>query len=196
MLTEAIRSILKGAFARILGQPESGSMAFVRCLPAELVGTLAADAAFVLEGWQVAAVRDTADPAARCITADQAVEWREDKADAALLLIDPQRAGAGMDGIYSAAREIGESELFDLAVELARQRLPHGCKGFALKALFKAGWKKRRRPLAPWSALAYLGRAAEDAQVVGTALPMIGLWPIAITDRPSETDLDHAAVLV
>jgi hypothetical protein len=171
-------------------------MAFVRCLPAELVGTLAADAAFVLEGWQVAAVRDTADPAARCITADQAVEWREDKADAALLLIDPQRAGAGMDGIYSAAREIGESELFDLAVELARQRLPHGCKGFALKALFKAGWKKRRRPLAPWSALAYLGRAAEDAQVVGTALPMIGLWPIAITDRPSETDLDHAAVLV
>ena len=55
----------------------------------------------------------------------EAVEWREDKADPALLLVDANAAGAGMDGIYSAAREIGETELFDVALELARQQL--GC---------------------------------------------------------------------
>ena len=41
----------------------------------------------------------------RTITADRAVEMREDKGDATLLLVDTDRAGAGMDGIYSASRK-------------------------------------------------------------------------------------------
>ena len=55
---------------------------------------------FAVPGWNLAAVVDT--PGRRRITADQAVEQREDKGDAALLLIDRERAGAGLDGIYSA----------------------------------------------------------------------------------------------
>ena len=37
---------------------------------------------------------------------------REAKDQAVLLLVDTATAGAGMDGIYSAAREIDEEALF------------------------------------------------------------------------------------
>ena len=196
MLTEAVRDVLRDTFRRLLGPARTGTMAFVRCLPQEVVHALAADAEFHLDGWQIAAVTSDHDLHGRRITAGQAVEWREDKSDPALLLVDPQGAGPGMDGIYSAAREIGESELFKEAVELARQRLPHGRKGFALKALQKAGWQKRRRPLAPWSALDYLCRAGEDDGALGGALSRIGLWPVAIGPGPDDADLEHSALLV
>ena len=109
------------ALSELLGSPARGDVAFVRCLPSNLVDALIDGPAFSVPGWTVRAVVDAAGP--RRITADQAVEQREDKADPALLLIDPQRAGAGLDGVYSAAREIGESELFSKAQERARKRL-------------------------------------------------------------------------
>ena len=196
MLTEGVRDVLRATFRGLLGPAQPGTMAFVRCLPERVVHALAADAGFHLDGWQIAAVTSDHDPQGRRITAGQAVEWREDKADPALLLVDPQGAGPGMDGIYSAAREIGESELFRQAVELARQRLPHGRKGFALKALQKAGWQKRRRPLAPWSALDYLCRAWDDDAALGGALWSIGLWPVAVEGSPDDADLEHSALLV
>jgi len=101
-----------------------------------------------------------------------------------------------MDGIYGATREIGEAELFAQAIELARQQLPRGYKGFAQKALTKAGWGTRRRPLAPWAALDYLCRACEDADQVGAALPVIGLWPLATDGAPDAADLDKSLLLV
>ncbi|WP_216073901.1 hypothetical protein, partial [Acinetobacter baumannii] len=93
--------------------------AFLRCLPSEQVDALADATDFVVPGWKINAVVDAAGE--RRITADQAVEQREDKAAPALLLVDPLRAGAGLDGIYSASREIGEAELFDDALNLARK---------------------------------------------------------------------------
>jgi len=189
-------SILGDAFAQILGTPESGSMAFVRCLPPDVTSELVAQDGFSVEGWRVAAVVDSPSPQTRCITADQAVEWREAKGEATLLLVDPSRAGAGMDGIFGATREIGETELFKVAIDLARQRLPHGYKGYALKALNKAGWETRRRPLAPWSAFSYLCRANDDPKALGAALPMIGLWPVAVDGAPIEADLGRSLDLV
>ena len=195
MLSEPAALILAHAFAKLLGKPEPGSMAFIRCLPSEVSMALAAHARFAVPGWRVAAVVDSPDPQTRRIGADQAVEWREGKGQATLLLVDPTRAGAGMDGIYGATREIGEAELFQLATELARQQLPHGYKGFAQKAMVKAGWGTRRRPLAPWSALDYLCRACEDADQVGAALPVIGLWPVATKGAPDAADLDKSLLL-
>lgn len=64
-----------------------------------------------MSGWDVRAVTDATDPVARTITADQAVEIRENKGDATLLLVDIHAAGAGMDGIYNATREITEDEV-------------------------------------------------------------------------------------
>jgi hypothetical protein len=195
MLSEPGALILSQAFAKLLGQPEPGSMAYVRCLPPEVSTALAAHAHFAVPGWRVAVVVDEEDPQTRCIAADQAVDWREGKGQATLLLVDPTRAGAGMDGIYGATREIGEAELFQLATELARQQLPRGYKGFAQKALAKARLGNQRRQLAPWSALDYLCRACEDADQVGAALPVIGLWPVATNGAPDAADLDKSLLL-
>lgn len=187
---------LADAFALVLGGAKPGTMAFVRCLSGDVIRTLAATEAFDVPGWQVAAIVGQADPSSRCITADQAVEWRENKAEASLLLVDQVTAGAGMDGIYSAAREVSEGELFTAAMDLARKNLPHGYKGFANKALKKAGLGRRRNPLAPWTAFSYLCRVAQNSQAIGGALPQIGLWPLAIDGRPDGADLDKAGLLV
>src|SRR2546427_366317 len=113
-------TILGGAFGKVLGNVDAGSMAFVRCLTPDIVEVLAKDSGFAPSGWQVWRVADADDKRARTITADQAVEMRETKGDAALLLVDTARAGAGMDGIYSAAREVDEASLFTEALRLAR----------------------------------------------------------------------------
>ena len=132
-LIENAAPILAHALKELLGPSLSGSMAFIRCLPGEVARELASDQRFAVPGWRIAVVGQTADETARSITADQAVEWREDKADA-VLLVDTAQAGAGMDGIYSAAREINEAELFATAKSRARSKLEHGGKGFAVQS--------------------------------------------------------------
>jgi len=194
MLPDNASRLLAQAFQQLLGHAEPGSMAFVRCLPSAVTRGLAADTDFRLSDWQVAAVVESKDINQRWITADEAVEWREDKSDPRLLLVDASVAGAGMDGIYSAAREIGETELFEVALELARQQLPYGYKSYAKRALDKARQQSRQRHLAPWRAFEYLCRAVMRVEDVGGALPLIGLWPVAIGDnKPEEGDLDKAA---
>ncbi|MDP2432599.1 MAG: hypothetical protein Q8O33_11265, partial [Pseudomonadota bacterium] len=131
-LTENAAPILALALSELLGPALAGSMAYIRCLPGEVARELAADVT------------------ARAITADRAVEWREDKAEAVLLLVDTAHAGAGMDGIYSAAQEISEVELFTNAKAQARNKLAHGGKGFADKALSKARRLARNKALSPW----------------------------------------------
>lgn len=195
MLPDNAAPLLALAFAQLLGRPEQGSMAFVRCLPPDAARELATDERFKLAGWHVGAVVDTKDVARRWITADEAVEWREDKAQPALLLVDATTAGAGMDGIYSAAREISEAELFSIAQELARQKLPHGFKSYARRAVDKARQLSKQRSLAPWQAFSYLCRAILRTEDAGGALPLLGLWPVAIGDKPDDGDLDKAARL-
>ena len=112
-------TLLAEALSVLLGDPMDGTVAFVRCLPSEQIDALIASDAFAISNWTVDAVIDSVGD--RRITADQAVEQREDKSGASFLLIDPLRAGAGLDGIYSAGREIGEAELFGKALDLARK---------------------------------------------------------------------------
>ena len=194
-LPENSAALLAHALTRLLGNATPGSMAFIRCLPSEVVSNLAADDRFLVPHWQIAAVTGSSDQARRSITADVAVEWREDKADAALLLVDTESAGAGMDGIYSAAREIAEDELFEAAQHAAREKLLFGSKGFAQKALAKARRLSRNESLSPWREFSYLCRASYSMEALGSALPEIGLWPIAIDDKPDDDDLDKSARL-
>ena len=188
--------LLVSAFKHLLGRAAPGSMAFVRCLPAEVVTALAADPLFDLSPWKVATVTDRADVSARRITADVAVEWREDKADPVLLLVDTDTAGAGMDGIYSAARELAEPQLFETCIRLAHEDLPHGCKRFADAARRKARRAARNQSLSPWQEFAYLCRAKAGQHQLGEALPELGLWPIDTEKQVEEADLDRAARLV
>jgi DNA phosphorothioation-dependent restriction protein DptH len=187
---------LTSAFKKLLGRATPGSMAFVRCLPPEAVSSLAAEPRFDLSPWKVAAVTDQFDSTGRQITADVAVEWREDKSDPVLLIVDMDKAGAGMDGIYSAARELTEGVLFDTCIRLANDRLPHGCKRFAEAARKKARRAARNQSLSPWQEFAYLCRATAGQHVLGSALPEIGLWPIDTDVQLEESDLDRSLRLV
>lgn len=188
--------LLASAFKKLIGRATPGSMAFVRCLSSDVVAALAADPQFDLAPWKVAAVTDHADAATRRITADVAVEWREDKADPVLLLVDTETAGAGMDGIYSAARELAEPQLFETCIRLAHDNLPHGCRRFAEAARRKARRTARNQSLSPWQEFAYLCRASAGQHLLGEALPELGLWPVDTEAKVEEADLDRAARLV
>lgn len=115
MLPDQATRLLTRALGRVLGTATQASVSYLRCLPPEVCRALAADPFFLVPGWRIAVVTDQIDIDRRCITADLAVAWREEKGEATLLLVDPSSAGAGMDGIYSAGREISEKVLFDAA---------------------------------------------------------------------------------
>lgn len=200
--SELHTTILRQAFEVVLGKAEPGAMAFVRCLTPDVVEALAADAGFAPSGWQVWRVADTTDPTVRTITADQAVEIREAKQDTVLLLVDTSLlAGAGMDGIYSAAREIDESVMFQEALRLARRevarRLSREARLYAEQAIKKARGYGRRFSVSSWTEFDFLIRAAADARHPGEYLYLLGLWPVQWTeDSHIEDDLNQSRMFV
>jgi hypothetical protein len=182
-------ALLAQAITKWLGEPNSGAVAFLRCLPSEQIDALADSDAFVVPGWSINAVIDVTG--SRRITADQAVEQREDKAEAVLLLVDPLRAGAGLDGIYSSGREISEAELFSEALKLARKKF-FGRMPVLDEAVRRAERLGRRRRLTPWSKFDFYVSAVDNP---GGALARLGLWPVACDGDPSISDLDMSAEL-
>ena len=181
--TELHGSLLGRAFGRLLGRPEPGAMAFVRCLAPDVVAALAADATFAPAGWQALRVADTDDEANRTTDADTAVELRETKGEATLLLVDTGRAGAGMDGIYSAAREVGEAELFTEAGRLAgaevTSRLSSAHRAYAQRAIRRAQGAGHDS-VSPWAEFDFLCRAGAHRRHPGEYLHLLGLWPVAV----------------
>ena len=176
-------TLIGRAFERLLGRPERGAMAFARCLTPDVVAALAADAAFTPAGWRVLQVADTDDEANRTTDADTAVELRETKDEPTLLLVDTGRAGAGMDGIYSAAREVGEAELLTEAGRLARAevtaRLSSTHRKYAERAIRRAQGVGRHDSVSPWAEFDFLCRVAAHRQHPGEYLHLLGLWPVA-----------------
>ncbi|WP_212742100.1 ATP-binding protein [Sphingomonas sp. 3F27F9] len=190
MITDVHAGHIATALAQILGAPVSGEIAFLRCLSSELVDALVAPPGLIVDGWTVRAVVDAAGE--NRITADGAVELRENKADPILFIIDPLRAGAGLDGIYSAAREIGEAELFRGAQERARR--PLRGKGVFLRAAQRRAERLgRRHLLTPFQIFDFLVTA--ESVGAGAAVARLGLWPIAIEGVPDENDLDLSGAL-
>ena len=192
--TELHGPLLGRAFDRVLGRAAPGTMAFVRCLTPDVVAALAADKSFAPVGWRVSRVADVNDEAARTITADAAVEWRESKGEPALLL-DTTRAGAGMDGIYSAAREIDEVSLFTEAQRLAAaavtDRMSSGYRAYAERAIRRAQGFGRQYSVSPWAAFDFLCRIAVAGRHPGAYLHLLGLWPVAASNTmDAETELD------
>ena len=188
--TELHGSLLGRAFERLLGRPEPGAMAFVRCLAPDVVASLAADATFTPAGWRVLRVADTDDEPNRTTDADTAVELRETKGDATLLLVDTGRAGAGMDGIYSAAREVGEAELFTEAGRLASAKVTSPDRAYAQHAIRRAQGVGRHDSVSPWVEFDFLCRVAAHRRHPGQYLHLLGLWPVA-----ASTDGDAGAEL-
>jgi len=179
-------TILGNAFEKVLGRAEAGAMAFVRCLTPDIVGALAIDTRFAPSGWQVWRVADADEARTRTITADRAVEMRETKGPAALLLVDTAKAGAGMDGIYSAAREVDETDLFREALRLAARevtrRLSRETREYAERAVKKARGFGRRFSVSLWTELDFFVRVAAEQRHPGEYLYLLGLWPVLEPD--------------
>ena len=175
--------VLCRASEKLLGGGERGTMAFIRCLPSSVVRSMSADSLFAPKGWVVRCVADKNDDTTRTITADEAVEFREAKADPVLLLVDTALAGAGMDGIYSAAREIDEGSLFKEAISIAAREVTKTRSSderrFAEHAIKKARGRAQRNTLSPWTEFDFFVRVASDGRFPGEILYLLGLWPIS-----------------
>ncbi len=176
-------ALLGRAFERVLGRSEPGAVAFVRCLTPDVVAKLAKDRAFDPQDWQVLRVADSDHPDRRTVSGDGAVERRETKGGALLLLVDTDRAGAGMDGIYSASREVHEATLFGEALRLAAsevtQRSSRAHRQYAERAIRKAEGFGRWRSVSPWTKFDFFCRAAASGKPPGAWLHLLGLWPVA-----------------
>lgn len=181
MWTDLHASSLCRAVQRLLGPGEKGAMAFVRCLPPHVVRALAADAAFTPNGWVVRRVADENDASQRTITADEAVELRELKNEPVLLLVDVALAGAGMDGIYSAARELNERELFKEAISIAGRDVTKARSSeerrLAEHAIRKARGRGQQRAVPPWTEFDFLVSVASSGCFSGELIFRLGLWP-------------------
>jgi DNA polymerase III delta prime subunit len=184
-LTDLHATLLAKVFEKVLGQPLKGTMAFVRCLAPEVVELLAARQTFRPSGWEVWRVADADDAATRTLTADCAVEKRESKESPLLLLVDTSLAGAGMDGIYSAACEVEEGRLFKEAISKASREVTRThsreVRLFAEGAIKKARGHGHRFSISPWTEFDFLARIAAEKRHPGELLHLLGLWPIAGT---------------
>ena len=171
-------------------------MAFVRCLTPDVVAKLAEDDNFCIQNWQVRRVADSDDADLRTITADRAVEMREAKGDATLLLVDTHLAGAGMDGIYSASREVDEASLFEEARRLAgaevTRRLTRDHRQYAERAIKKAQGFGNRYSVSPWTAFDFLCCIAAHERHPGAYLHLLGLWLVAESAGLDEGALDDS----
>ena len=180
--TEHHARLMTKAFERVLSKPERGAMAFVRCLTPDVVEAMARDATFAPPGWEVRRVAEKQDSTTRTITADRAVELREAKGQPMLLLVDTAQAGAGMDGIYSAAQEVDEATLFRHALRLAAAAVTdsfsRATRLHAEQALKTARGHGRRYSISSWTEFDYYARIVAEQCYPGNLLYLLGLWPV------------------
>ena len=157
-----------------------------------MIEALGADPSFAPSDWQVLRVTDETRTEQRTITADQAVERRESKGDALLLLIDTERAGAGMDGIYSASREVDEATLFREAQRLAgdaiTQRHSAADRRYAEQAVRRARGHGGMYGVSRRMELDFLCRVAAGDRSPGAYLHLLGLWPVMDSEASGATD--------
>lgn len=192
--TDLHAKLIANAFKNVLDKAEQGAMAFVRCLTPNVVELLAQDATFRPPDWQVWRVADVNDTSTRTITADHAVELRESKKEATLLLVDTLQAGAGMDGIYSAAREIDEASLFAQASSLAKREVTHRLsrqvREYAERAIKKARGFGQRFNVSLWTEFDFLVCVAAHQRHPRELLYMLGLWPVQLSEEACHSEDD------
>ena len=176
--------VLLEAMGRQLGRGSDGDLAFTRALSHADIQTLLDTNPTSLVGWELVAVGSVSKPG--WITADQAVELREAKCKPTFLLVDAHGAGAGMDGIYSAAREIDEKKLFSEGVALLKKSTERGWREFAEAAIKRARRiGGRRNGTSARQEFVFFGEVATSTGNAGALVSLLGLWPVA-GENPEE----------
>lgn len=183
------------ALSRLAGTPHEGDLLFTRALERSEIQKLLAGKVKWLNRWKLQGVGEAIDGG--WITADRAVELREAKGPATVLLVDIHSAGAGMDGIYSAAREISEAELFGEAIRLAEQGLQPALRKFAQEAVRRAQRiGGRRQPISHWQEFAFYSALADSPEEAGRAVYWLGLWPLAGNPQEAMQLLPQSGLMV
>lgn len=182
------------ALVRHLGEPRDGDLVFTRCLTREDISEVLADQTTTFRGWQLFGVGAAG---LGWIAADAAVEIRENKGRAAALLVDVSTAGAGMDGIYSAAREIKEEQLFGESVKLAERELDRDTREFARDAVRRARRVRgSRQSVAPRQEFEFYAALVDAPTMAGSAVARLGLWPVAGAMEQAKRLLPQAGLMV
>jgi len=191
-ISELHARIFGKALENLLKASNPGTMAYIRCLTSDIVRELVDQDSFQIKKWRIWRVADEIDENTRTLTADRAVEIRESKSGSTLLLVDTAKTGAGMDGIYSAAREIMEKELFDKAISLAKSEITKRHKKqtrqFVESAIKTARARNRWIILSPWSEFDFSIRAALNNSHPGALVHRVGLWPMRIEENDDEDE--------
>ena len=183
------------ALAHQLGVPREGDLVFTRCLDRPEIEALLRDAANARTGWRFRGVGTSREIG--WIAADEAVEIREDKGPGTMLFVEVATAGAGMDGIYNAAREITEDALFSESTKLVRKDLAREVREFADEAVRRARRiSGRRGAVALRQEFDFYGALAAGDELPGGALPRLGLWPVAGAVKEASRYLPQAALMV
>jgi len=180
--------ILIRAVERLLGRGAEGDLAFTRAFARDDIQQILEYGGSVA-GWQVIAVGSTAKHG--WITADQAVELRENKGKATFLLIDAHSSGAGMDGVYNAAREIDEKTLFKDATSILYQSTERSWRDFAEEAIKRARrLGGRRNSTSLRQEFEFFGLVSQQPKESGRLVHLLGLWPVV-----GDTALESAGLL-
>ncbi len=177
MNTEALRR----AIVSLLGPGNPGDMAFTRALSSADIDQILQENRNSAGGWCLVAVGNSEAPG--WIKSDAAVEIRESKGPATFLLVDAHTAGAGMDGVYSASREIDEETLFEKAITIVRQGIDRPWRDFADDAVKRARRVgARRHSTSLRQEFQFYGDLAQATQHAGRLVHSLGLWPLAGDD--------------
>ena len=170
--------ILSRAMECLLGRGANGDLEFTRAFSRDDIQQILMAGIRVVAKWQIVAVGSMNGEG--WITADQAVELRESKGAATFLLIDAHSAGAGMDGIYSAAREIDEKTLFKEAVSILHQTTERSWRDFAEDAIKRARrLGGRRNSTSLRQEFEFFGLISQKPKDAGRLVHLLGLWPVA-----------------
>lgn len=169
--------ILSRAIGSLLGRGAGGDLAFTRAFSRDDIQRILAAGIRTVSEWQVVAVGSSTSGG--WIAADQAVELRERKGKAAFLLIDAHSAGAGMDGIYSAAREIDEKTLFKEAMSILQRDTERSWREFADDAIKRARrLGGRRNSTSLRQEFEFFGLVSQKPKEAGRMVHLLGLWPV------------------
>ncbi len=197
-MNEFQAKLLAQAFSKLLPNVSDGTVAFVTFLDGNTIENLCASTAFDIQDWQISGVVDSANEPVRLISADQAVELREEKKGCHLLLVDNSRAKSGMDGIYSACFEVTEKSFFDEAIKLAIAEIKSDWQYSCRKAVEKARKIGRQNSISPLAEFMFLSKCANNLTDFATHLIDLGLWPIlaAVDSPPDEAEIEKSVKLV
>lgn len=171
-------AMLSQAIQNLLGKGSDGELAYTRALNGRDIQAALNEGVKTIGGWRIAAVGD--GTGAGWLSADQAVELRENKGEPTFLLVDTRTAGAGMDGIYSAAREVDEKTLFKETIALIQRTIPRGWRDVvddAVKRARRVGGRRNRTSLR--QECEFYSRVTGNVEDAGRLLHVLGLWPVS-----------------